>query len=79
MTNGTYIGFSGMIANVSIGVIIIPLISVLESIAIASAFSGGKTIDATQVSFLTNVKVNKTHFVRWKIYMIYQTLNLTFT
>lgn len=47
--NGTYVGFSDMIANVGSGVIIIPLISILESIAIASAFSGGKTIDATQV------------------------------
>ncbi|XP_050734429.1 sodium-independent sulfate anion transporter-like isoform X4 [Eriocheir sinensis] len=46
--NGTYVGFSDMIANVGSGVIIIPLISILESIAIASAFSGGKTIDATQ-------------------------------
>lgn len=54
-TNGTYVGFSDMIANVGTGVIIIPLISILESIAIASAFSGGKTIDATQVCFLANL------------------------
>lgn len=41
-----------MVSDVGAGIIIIPLISILESIAIASAFSGGKTIDATQVCFL---------------------------
>ncbi|KAK3877558.1 hypothetical protein Pcinc_017744 [Petrolisthes cinctipes] len=46
--NGTYFSFSDMMSEVGIGLAIIPLISILESIAIASAFSGGKTIDATQ-------------------------------
>ncbi|KAG7160297.1 Sodium-independent sulfate anion transporter-like 3 [Homarus americanus] len=49
--NGTYYSFSYMMENVGAGVIIIPMISILESIAIASAFSGGKTIDATQEMF----------------------------
>lgn len=46
--NGTEIFFSEMVSNVGAGIFVIPLISILESIAIASAFSGGKTIDATQ-------------------------------
>ena len=35
-------------SDIGIGIAVIPLISILENIAIASAFSGGKTIDATQ-------------------------------
>ncbi|XP_045127808.1 sodium-independent sulfate anion transporter-like isoform X7 [Portunus trituberculatus] len=46
--NGTEVYFNEMVSNVGAGIIIIPLISILESIAIASAFAGGKTIDATQ-------------------------------
>lgn len=48
VNNVTY-SFGDMMASVGSGVVIIPLISILESIAIASAFAGGKTIDATQV------------------------------
>lgn len=51
--NGTEIFFSEMVSNVGAGIFVIPLISILESIAIASAFSGGKTIDATQVRYLS--------------------------
>ncbi|KAK7065718.1 hypothetical protein SK128_028314, partial [Halocaridina rubra] len=40
--------FPDMISSLGAGVAIIPLISILESIAIASAFAGNKTIDATQ-------------------------------
>ncbi|XP_042867178.1 sodium-independent sulfate anion transporter-like [Penaeus japonicus] len=47
VNNETY-SFGDMMASVGSGVFIIPLISILESIAIASAFSGGKTIDASQ-------------------------------
>ncbi|XP_037787000.1 sodium-independent sulfate anion transporter-like isoform X5 [Penaeus monodon] len=47
VNNVTY-SFGDMMASVGSGVVIIPLISILESIAIASAFAGGKTIDATQ-------------------------------
>ncbi|XP_069988281.1 sodium-independent sulfate anion transporter isoform X4 [Penaeus vannamei] len=47
VNNVTY-SFGDMMTSVGSGVAIIPLISILESIAIASAFAGGKTIDATQ-------------------------------
>ncbi|XP_071552877.1 sodium-independent sulfate anion transporter-like isoform X2 [Panulirus ornatus] len=46
--NGTDCSFSCIMSDVGSGVAVIPIISILESIAIASAFSGGKTIDATQ-------------------------------
>lgn len=45
--NVTY-DFSDMMGDIGAGVAIIPIISILESIAIASAFAGSKTIDATQ-------------------------------
>ncbi|XP_045582275.2 sodium-independent sulfate anion transporter isoform X2 [Procambarus clarkii] len=49
--NGTNLTFSDMVLDVGSGIAVIPLISIIESIAIASAFSGGKTIDATQEMF----------------------------
>lgn len=48
--NGTIYSFGEIMSDIGSGVIVIPIISILESIAIASAFAGGKTIDATQVS-----------------------------
>jgi len=42
------ISFSGMLSELGSAVIIIPIIAILESIAIAKAFSGGKTVDASQ-------------------------------
>ncbi|XP_068214134.1 sodium-independent sulfate anion transporter-like isoform X2 [Palaemon carinicauda] len=47
VNNVTY-SFGDMLSDLGAGVPIIPLISILESIAIASAFAGSKTIDATQ-------------------------------
>ncbi|KAK8753432.1 hypothetical protein OTU49_004486, partial [Cherax quadricarinatus] len=46
--NGTMLTFGDILADVGAGVVIIPIVSILESIAIASAFAGGATIDATQ-------------------------------
>ncbi|CAL4077811.1 unnamed protein product, partial [Meganyctiphanes norvegica] len=43
--------FSQIMGDIGSGVAVIPLIAILENIAIASAFSGGKTIDATQEMF----------------------------
>jgi len=40
--------FSGMIAQLGSAIIIIPLIAILESVAIAKAFAGGKPVDASQ-------------------------------
>ncbi|XP_076057868.1 sodium-independent sulfate anion transporter-like isoform X2 [Oratosquilla oratoria] len=40
--------FNEFVSDVGSGVIIIPLIAIIENIAIASAFSHGKTIDASQ-------------------------------
>ncbi|XP_055588077.1 sodium-independent sulfate anion transporter-like isoform X2 [Uranotaenia lowii] len=45
--NKTY-EFSDMVSELGTSVIALPLIAILESIAIAKAFSKGKTIDATQ-------------------------------
>ncbi|XP_047738704.1 sodium-independent sulfate anion transporter [Hyalella azteca] len=47
--NGTEdLDFTEIASRVSIGLFILPLIAVIENIAIASAFAGGKAIDATQ-------------------------------
>ncbi|XP_066949703.1 sodium-independent sulfate anion transporter-like isoform X7 [Macrobrachium rosenbergii] len=46
--NNVTLNFGEMLTALGAGVPIIPLISILESIAIASAFAGSKTIDATQ-------------------------------
>jgi len=42
------ISFSGMLSELGSAIIIIPIIAILESIAFAKAFSGGKTVDASQ-------------------------------
>eukprot|EP00090_Calanus_glacialis_P015453 TRINITY_DN24401_c0_g1_i1.p1 TRINITY_DN24401_c0_g1~~TRINITY_DN24401_c0_g1_i1.p1 ORF type:complete len:653 (-),score=122.04 TRINITY_DN24401_c0_g1_i1:57-2015(-) len=39
---------SGMISQLGSAIIIIPLIAILESVAIAKAFAGGKPVDASQ-------------------------------
>jgi len=48
--NGTDVqyGFGEVIGMFGIGAAIVPLLAILEDIAIASAFSGGKAIDANQ-------------------------------
>ncbi|EEB12740.1 sulfate transporter, putative [Pediculus humanus corporis] len=43
-----YMPFEKMVANMGTGIISVPVISVLETIAIAKAFAKGKTLDATQ-------------------------------
>lgn len=48
--NGTeYYSFGKLLGMFGSGVFIVPMIAILENIAIASAFAGGKAIDATQV------------------------------
>ena len=49
LSNETYYNFGQLFSMFGSGVIIVPLIAILENIAIASAFSQGKAIDATQV------------------------------
>ncbi|XP_074040602.1 sodium-independent sulfate anion transporter isoform X2 [Leptinotarsa decemlineata] len=48
--NGTevYHSFSEMVSNLGSGIIIVPLIGLMENIAICKAFANGKTVDATQ-------------------------------
>lgn len=41
-------GFFDMISEIGSGLIVIPLIALLENIAICKAFANGKTVDATQ-------------------------------
>jgi len=50
--NGTFpdqdIGFGDMVSKLGSAIIIIPIIAILESVAIAKAFAGGKPVDASQ-------------------------------
>ncbi|XP_020812006.1 sodium-independent sulfate anion transporter [Drosophila serrata] len=45
---GEVINFGGMVSNVGSALVSIPLLSILESIAVAKAFSKGKIVDASQ-------------------------------
>lgn len=45
--NGT-VSFTDMISNLGSGIIVVPLIALLENIAICKAFADGKSVDATQ-------------------------------
>jgi len=42
------VSFGGMLGQLGSAIIIIPLIAILESVAIAKAFAGGKPVDASQ-------------------------------
>lgn len=42
------LGFSDMISSLGSGLIVVPLIALLENIAICKAFANGKSVDATQ-------------------------------
>lgn len=55
VANGTET-FWDVLRGAGSGVLILPLIAVLENIAIASAFAHGKSIDATQVTSFTDHK-----------------------
>lgn len=46
--SGDIIDFKGMISELGSAIAIIPLLAILENVAIAKAFSGGKPIDASQ-------------------------------
>ncbi|XP_054731285.1 sodium-independent sulfate anion transporter [Anastrepha obliqua] len=46
--NGTYVGFGEMVQELGASLASIPLISVLESIAVAKAFSMGQIVNASQ-------------------------------
>lgn len=46
--NATYVGFPEMAGQLGSAIIVIPLIAILESVAIAKAFAGGKPVDASQ-------------------------------
>jgi len=43
-----FYAFGDMVSEMGIGVIILPLLAILENVAIAKAFSGGKPVDADQ-------------------------------
>ncbi|XP_011144186.1 sodium-independent sulfate anion transporter isoform X2 [Harpegnathos saltator] len=44
----TTVTFVDMVSNLSTGILVIPLISLMEDIAICKAFANGKSVDATQ-------------------------------
>jgi len=48
MEDGEYKGFGAMCSTLGSAIIVIPLIAILESVAIAKAFAGGKPVDASQ-------------------------------
>lgn len=47
VNNNTY-SFGEMVSNLGSGIIVVPLIALLENIAICKAFANGKSVDATQ-------------------------------
>ncbi|CAL4110420.1 unnamed protein product, partial [Meganyctiphanes norvegica] len=49
------LGFTDMVADIGIGVVMIPFIAILYNIGILSTFAKGKTIDATQEIFALSV------------------------
>jgi sodium-independent sulfate anion transporter 11 len=46
--NGTHYKFTDMVSELGLSLVTIPLVSILEVVAIAKAFSKGKILDATQ-------------------------------
>ncbi|XP_044758509.1 sodium-independent sulfate anion transporter-like isoform X2 [Coccinella septempunctata] len=51
VVNGTHYSFSDMTSELGSTIIFAPLVAILETVAIAKAFAGGKTLDATQEMF----------------------------
>ncbi|XP_076648909.1 epidermal stripes and patches [Halictus rubicundus] len=47
-SNNTTVTFVEMVSNLGSGILVLPLISLMEDIAICKAFSTGKSVDATQ-------------------------------
>ncbi|XP_050432664.1 sodium-independent sulfate anion transporter-like isoform X2 [Adelges cooleyi] len=47
-TNHTAVGFFEMVSKMGSGVIVLPLIALLENISVCKTFANGKTVDATQ-------------------------------
>ncbi|CAH0563573.1 unnamed protein product, partial [Brassicogethes aeneus] len=62
--NGTTYKFSDMISNYGTIIIFCPLVAILEHIAIAKAFSKGRTLDATQELIALGVSNLMGSFVR---------------
>lgn len=48
VVNGTTLSFGDILEDIGSGVAIIPILSILGTVAIANAFCGGKTLDAKQ-------------------------------
>uniref|UniRef100_A0A2H8TMS2 Sodium-independent sulfate anion transporter n=1 Tax=Melanaphis sacchari TaxID=742174 RepID=A0A2H8TMS2_9HEMI len=46
--NGTTVGFFEMVSNMGSGVIVLPIIALIENLSICKTFSLGKPVDATQ-------------------------------
>ncbi|KAL3288769.1 hypothetical protein HHI36_003203 [Cryptolaemus montrouzieri] len=53
--NGTQYQFSDMIKELGTTTIFTPLVAILETVAIAKAFSGGKILDSTQEMFAVGI------------------------
>lgn len=49
--NGTNFTFIDMVTDIGSGIVVVPILSILGSVAIASAFSAGKMVDAKQEMF----------------------------
>lgn len=47
-TDGVALTFIDMLSSLGSGLIVVPLIALMENIAICKAFANGKTVDATQ-------------------------------
>ncbi|XP_059472338.1 sodium-independent sulfate anion transporter [Neocloeon triangulifer] len=46
--DGTFFSFSDIVSNLGTGIIVLPILAILENISICKAFSAGKSVDATQ-------------------------------
>ncbi|XP_026818883.1 sodium-independent sulfate anion transporter-like isoform X1 [Rhopalosiphum maidis] len=53
--NGTTIGFFEMVSNIGSGVIVLPIIALIETISICKTFADGKPVDATQELLATGL------------------------
>ncbi|XP_065339214.1 sodium-independent sulfate anion transporter [Cloeon dipterum] len=45
---GEHVSFSDIVSNLGSGIIVLPILAILENISICKAFSAGKSVDATQ-------------------------------
>ncbi|GLG95345.1 uncharacterized protein GBIM_02332 [Gryllus bimaculatus] len=58
------IGFFSMLGNLGSGIVVVPLVALLEDIAVCKAFANGKAVDATQELLATGLSNFANSFVQ---------------